>query len=103
MLCVGLENHKVHGGLYEHVLNKINISANKNTLRGDLSALKPSGMRYGAPAMTTRGCIENDFYKIAEFMNRAVKITSRHNRFEKLLEFKKHINALAKNGDEEIA
>ena len=53
---VSLKKFDVDGGRYEHVLNSLNISANKNTIRGDLSAMKPSGLRLGTPAMTTRGC-----------------------------------------------
>lgn len=75
LLSINIKNLGVHGGHYEHVLNSLNISCNKNTLKGDLSALKPSGMRLGSPPMTTRGCLEKDFTKIAEFMKRAIEIT----------------------------
>jgi glycine hydroxymethyltransferase len=37
------------------MLEIVNIFANKNTVPGDKSALAPSGMRLGSPAMTTRG------------------------------------------------
>lgn len=53
----------------------MNISCNKNTLRGDVSALKPSGLRLGSPAMTTRGCKEEDFVMIADLLKRGVEIT----------------------------
>lgn len=42
-------------------MSEIAISINKNTVPGDKSALIPSGIRIGSPAMTTRGCKENDF------------------------------------------
>lgn len=102
MCSAGVRDFGIHGGLYEHVLNKVNISANKNTMKGDLSALKPSGMRFGAPAMTTRGCTEKHFEQIAEFLYRALKITQEHNKFEKLIEFKKHINQIFKEGNREL-
>jgi len=39
-----------------------------------LSALNPSGLRLGAPAMTSRGLVEADFEKIAEFIDRSCQI-----------------------------
>lgn len=92
IISISLRKFGIHGGLYEHLLNSINVSCNKNTLKGDLSALKPSGIRLGSPAMTTRGCREKDFKVIAEFLRRAVTITQKYNTFEKLIEFKKKIN-----------
>lgn len=41
---------------------------------GDKSAITPSGLRIGAPAMTTRGANEDDFRKIAQFIHRVVEI-----------------------------
>jgi glycine hydroxymethyltransferase len=43
------------------VLELVNIAVNKNTVPGDKSALIPSGIRMGTPAMTTRGFTERDF------------------------------------------
>ena len=37
--------------------------------------MNPGGIRLGTPAMTTRNCNEEDFEKIAEFLNEAVNIT----------------------------
>ena len=58
----------------ERVLELINIAANKNTVPGDKSAMMPSGLRMGTPAMTTRGFGDKDFAQVAEFVDRAVKI-----------------------------
>lgn len=102
MVCIGLQNKGIHGGIYEHILNKVNISSNKNTLRGDISALKPSGMRLGTPAMTTRGCKEEHFDKISEFLSRAVPITQEFDKFDKLIDFKKAVNKEFKNGHKDL-
>lgn len=59
----------------ERVLELANIAANKNTVPGDKSAFIPGGLRVGTPAMTTRGLNESDFEKIAEFIDRGVKLT----------------------------
>ena len=52
----------------------INIYTNKNTVPGDKSALVPSGLRLGAPAMTSRGLVEKDFKEIVQFIDRSVSI-----------------------------
>ena len=51
---------------------------NKNTVPGDKSALVPSGIRMGSPALTSRGLDEADFDTVADFFHRAVAITTAH-------------------------
>jgi glycine hydroxymethyltransferase len=46
----------------------ISLAINKNTVPGDKSALVPSGVRIGSPAMTTRGCKEAHFIEIMKFI-----------------------------------
>jgi len=79
----GTENHLVlwdlresgiTGSKMEKICDACSITLNKNCVPGDRSALTPGGVRIGAPAMTTRGMVEADFVKIAEFLDRAVKI-----------------------------
>jgi hypothetical protein len=41
---------------------------------GDTSALAPGGIRIGSPALTSRGLKEEHFRKIAEFLDRGLKI-----------------------------
>lgn len=42
---------------------------------GDVSALVPGGLRMGSPALTSRGFVEKDFVKVAEFVDRAINLT----------------------------
>ncbi|RID55798.1 hypothetical protein BRARA_G03040 [Brassica rapa] len=58
----------------EKVLESVHIAANKNTVPGDVSAMVPGGIRMGTPALTSRGFIEEDFAKVAEYFDLAVKI-----------------------------
>lgn len=37
---------------------------------GDKSAMNPSGIRLGTPALTTRGFIETDIEKVVDFIDR---------------------------------
>jgi glycine hydroxymethyltransferase len=63
------------GARVERVLELVNIASNKNTIPGDVSAMTPGGIRMGAPALTSRGFVEADFHKVADFFDRAVQIT----------------------------
>jgi glycine hydroxymethyltransferase len=62
------------GAKVDMVLEKASITANKNSLPGDLSAINPGGVRLGTPALTTRGLKENDFDTVAEFLHRGSEI-----------------------------
>eukprot|EP00978_Attheya_sp_CCMP212_P016758 scaffold44138_cov55-Attheya_sp.AAC.5 len=64
----------IDGARVERVLELACIATNKNTIPGDTSALTPGGIRMGTPALTSRGFMEEDFAKVAEFFDRAVTI-----------------------------
>ena len=58
----------------ETILDKINITVNKNTIPNDSeSPIKTSGIRLGSPAMTTRGLKEKDFINIGKIISKALK------------------------------
>ena len=67
-----------------------NVSVNKNTIATDKSALNPSGIRLGTPAMTSRGLVEKDFKYVAKILNDicnlAIKIQQNSNT-TKLVDF----------------
>jgi glycine hydroxymethyltransferase len=54
----------------EEILEAAGITANRNSLPGDDKPLRPSGVRLGTPATTTRGMKEKEMKKIAEFFER---------------------------------
>lgn len=62
------------GAKVDIVLENSSITANKNSLPGDLSAINPGGVRLGTPALTTRGMNEDDFDRIADFLHRGCEI-----------------------------
>ena len=76
LMLVDLRKKDMDGSRAERVLELCGIALNKNTVPGDKSAFNPGGIRLGAHAMTTRGCIEEDFRKIASFLDRGVGIAA---------------------------
>ena len=59
----------ISGGEAETLLDAAGITLNKNSIAGDTrKPFDPSGIRFGTPAMTTRGFIEEDSRAIARLM-----------------------------------
>jgi glycine hydroxymethyltransferase len=77
LLLVDLRSAGIDGARVERVLELARIAVNKNTVPGDTSALVPSGIRMGTPALSSRGFTEKDFEQVAEFFHRGVQIASR--------------------------
>ncbi len=77
LVLLDLKPQGVDGARVERILELVGVASNKNTVPGDLSALKPGGLRMGTPAMTTRGFQPEDFSRVADIVNRAVIITQR--------------------------
>ncbi|KAE8716301.1 Serine hydroxymethyltransferase 2 [Hibiscus syriacus] len=74
LVLVNLRNRGIDGSRVEKVLESVHIAANKNTVPGDVSAMVPGGIRMGTPALTSRGFVEEDFEKVADFFDAAVKL-----------------------------
>ncbi|XP_072124526.1 serine hydroxymethyltransferase, cytosolic [Mobula birostris] len=75
LILLDLRNQGTDGGRAEKVLEQCAIACNKNTCPGDKSALRPSGLRLGTPALTSRGLLEEDFRMVAAFIHRGIEIT----------------------------
>lgn len=61
------------GDVVEKALDKINLTLNKNAIADDkLPPFRPSGIRLGTPAITTRGLKEKDMAQIAKWMKLAI-------------------------------
>jgi glycine hydroxymethyltransferase len=84
LLCGGTDNHlllaDVHSSLgitgadAEAVLDEVGITLNKNMIADEpRTAMDPSGIRFGTPAMTTRGMMEEQATRLAEIMIEAMK------------------------------
>jgi glycine hydroxymethyltransferase len=89
MKCKGTD-----GARMEALMTEVNLSINKNTILGDKSALIPSAIRIGTPAMTTRGCKEKDFIEIIKFIERVTVIVNDVNKKSKGSKLKDYKEAL---------
>ncbi|KAF6097001.1 serine hydroxymethyltransferase 1 [Phyllostomus discolor] len=75
LILVDLRSKGTDGGRAEKVLEACSIACNKNTCPGDKSALRPSGLRLGTPALTSRGLLEKEFQKVALFIHKGIELT----------------------------
>lgn len=81
------------GNVVEVALDKIGLTLNKNAIADDpLPPYRPSGIRLGTPAITTRGLREADMEKIAEWMSLAIDARDDE---AKLAELREEVKAFA--------
>jgi glycine hydroxymethyltransferase len=67
------KSFELDGKIVEEVLDKICLTLNKNSVPDDtLPPFRPSGIRLGTPAITTRGLKEKDMRSVADWMKQAV-------------------------------
>lgn len=80
----GTSNHLILADVYksfgidghaaETALDAIGLTLNKNSVPDDpLPPFRPSGIRLGTPAITTRGLVEEDMIRIADWMKQAIE------------------------------
>ncbi len=79
MITGGTSNHLILADVYgslgvsgkeaEQVLDEVGITLNKNAIADDVRGpMDPSGIRFGTPAITTRGFKEKECARVAELM-----------------------------------
>ncbi len=84
MIGGGTSNHLILADVYgslgitgaeaEKVLDEVGITLNKNVIADDTrKPLDPSGIRFGTPAITTRGFTEKECARVAELMVEALR------------------------------
>jgi glycine hydroxymethyltransferase len=83
LITNGTDNHLIladvktsfdlDGKIVEETLDKIGLTLNKNAIPGDtLPPFRPSGIRLGTPALTSRGLKEKHMEQVAEWMHQAI-------------------------------
>ncbi len=104
MIGGGTDNHLILADVYgslgvtgkeaQTVLDEVGITLNMNSIAGDTrKPLDPSGIRFGTPAITTRGFKEKECEKVAELLIETLR--SKDNA-KKKAEIKKKVMQLAK-------
>jgi glycine hydroxymethyltransferase len=75
------------GKVVERALDKIGLTLNANAVADDpLPPFKPSGIRLGTPAVTTRGLKEGHMEQLAEWMKQAIDAREGEARLAELRE-----------------
>jgi len=92
MMLIDLRNKNISGRDAELALVKADITANKNMVPfDDKSPFVTSGIRFGTPAITTRGLIESDMKKVVELID---EVISNHENEKIIYEVRKKVNNL---------
>lgn len=93
MLILDFSAEEYDGGNIEKILDQVGISVSKSLIPHDpRPAFRPSGLRIGTPAMTTRGIKEQNAIEIADFIHQAIQ---NRNDSAKLQLLKKEIQNFA--------
>lgn len=104
LITNGTDNHMIQidvmksfgidGRVMQDALDEVNLSANCNAIPDDpLPPFRPSGLRLGTPALTTRGLTEVHMPQIAEWM---LLVAQNHDNPDKLAEVRTEVTKLAR-------
>jgi len=74
VLMVDLRGQELNGAEASEALDEAGITVNKNAIPFDTGTpMKPSGIRIGTPAVTTRGMVEEDIARVADFIHEGLQ------------------------------
>jgi len=104
LITGGTSNHLILADVYksfgldgktiEIALDAVGLNVNANTIPDDtLPPFKPSGIRLGTAAITTRGFKTKDMEQIAEWMKQAI---DNHDKPAELAKLKREVTAVAR-------
>ena len=87
LLLVDLTSKEITGKDAEHALDAAGITVNKNTIPFETrSPFVTSGIRLGTPALTTRGLKEDEFRRVAAWIDEAIASAGNETRLKELSE-----------------
>jgi len=85
LIVVDMTSKSLGGKDAEIVLDKIGISVSRSTIPNDPNPpMNPSGVRFGTPAITTRGMKEEEIKRIVEWINVAIEKKDEEEVLEKI-------------------
>ena len=101
----GTENHLIlidmkksfgiDGKIYEKALDMVGLTLNANSLPYDKGgAFRPSGVRLGTPAMTTRGLGGSEMKQVAHWMKQVAVLCAEAGSEDKLNQYADRLNAI---------
>ncbi len=94
MVAITKASFEIDGTTAEKTLEKAGITVNKQVIPDDpLPPYKPSGVRIGTPALTTRGMKEKEMEQIGEWIHEAL---SHHNNDETLASIRSRVAEFTK-------
>ncbi len=74
LILIDLRNYGLNGNEVQEVLDEVNICTNKNSIPFDTAPpMNPSGIRIGAPVISSRGFSKEDSYRVGELIARIIK------------------------------
>ena len=95
LMLVDLRPAGIDGDIAQNALDESGITVNKNSIPFDTAGpFKPSGIRIGTPAVTTRGMKVADVEQVADFIHEALQ--NRDNE-AKLAEIREQVYAFNRN------
>ena len=85
LIVVDMGSKGINGKEAEIILERIGISVSRSTIPNDPNPpMTPSGVRFGTPAVTTRGMGEEELKKIAVWINSAIESRERLEVLDKI-------------------
>ncbi|HNV12383.1 MAG TPA: serine hydroxymethyltransferase [bacterium] len=94
LMVVDLRNKNISGLEAEQALEKAGISVSRSTIPNDPAPpMKPSGIRIGTPAITTRGFKENEVLQTTELIDLVLKNKNDDNALNEIKEKVKNLCA----------
>ena len=89
------ESFGFDGKIYEKALDQVGLTLNANSLPSDASgSFRPSGVRLGTPAITTRGLKEPEMKTLALWMKKVADICKEADAEENLIKFSAELETI---------